>query len=528
MATSLIGAFRTWSAWWSYLTTTLQRGEEQASSWRDQYNFLQAYYLNNGLYDVLRTSFAQLGYSSEALKPLRNPAYRVVEFYAAKLWPGMLPDALPIIADNRRIQEPIEQVWVWSNFGSEKQAMARSFPEYGDMFLKVATRSDNGRVSRVYFQNLAPQSITDFDTDERGYVTYIRIDIPQQRRQEDGRMDNYTLTEVWDKETQLFRRWEHKKSLDAQLSQLGQPIVEQPFGAFGIDFVPIVWQPFRHIGQERGMAAITPAIDKIDEANRQATRLHQMLFRYNKPLWAASAGGADASGRPLPPPRLTGTDGGSLSRSDDPDSDDILRLPGTTKMEALVPNINYESALAVLNDHMREISRDLPEMVYAEIQERSDLSGVAIRYLLEASIDRLLEARGNAESALARANAMALTIGQATGLFNGLGTYEAGDFEHTFADRPVLTAPEFERAQIVQTYAGAGVPLSIAAQRAGWTEDEVTELTAAKEKEQAAQAALDVPTGIADRLRQQGEGRAIQTRVQPRDGQQNGRVNVPR
>ena len=63
MATSLMGAFNTWSAWWAYLTTTLQRGEEQASSWRDQYNFLQAYYLNNGLYDVLRTSFAQLGYS---------------------------------------------------------------------------------------------------------------------------------------------------------------------------------------------------------------------------------------------------------------------------------------------------------------------------------------------------------------------------------------------------------------------------------------------------------------------------------
>ncbi len=499
MAT-LIGAFNTWSAWWAHLTTTLQRGEEQASAWRDQYNFLQAYYLNNGLYDVLRTSFAQLGYSSDALKPLRNPAYRVVEFYAAKLWPGMLPQALSIIADNRRIQEPIEQIWTWSNFGSEKQSIARSFPEYGDLFLKVATRSDGNRVSRVYFQNLAPQSITDFDTDERGYVTYIRIDTPQQRRQTAGRMENYTLTEVWDKGTQLFRRWEHKRSLDAQLSQLGQPAVEQPFSVFGIDFVPIVWQPFRHIGQERGMAAITPVIDKIDEANRQATRLHQMLFRYNKPLWAASAGGADASGRPLPPPRLAGTDGSTLPRTDDLESDDILRLPGATKIDALVPNINYESALSVLNDHMREISRDLPEMVYAEIQERSDLSGVAIRYLLEAAIDRLLEARGNAESALARTNAMALTIGQVTGLFRGLGTYEAGDFDHTFADRPVLTPPELERAQIVQTYAGAGVPLPVAARKAGWNEEDVTELTVAVDREQAALDAT-APTAVAQRLR---------------------------
>ena len=515
MAT-LIGAFNTWAGWWAYLTTTLQRGEEQASAWRDQYNFLQAYYLNNSLYTVLSTSFAQLGYSSEALKPLRNPAYRVVEFYAAKLWPGMLPQALPMIADNRRIQEPIQQVWKWSNWGSEEQAVARSFPEYGDLFLKVATRSDEGKVSRVYLQNLAPQSITDFDSDERGYVTYIRIDIPQQRRQEDGRMENYTLTEVWDKDTQLFRRWEHKKNLDAQISQLGQPATEKAFSDFGIDFVPIVWQPFRHIGQERGMAAITPAIDKIDEANRQATRLHQILFRYNKPLWAASAGGADASGRPLPPPRLTGSDGSTLTRTDDPDGDDIVRLPGTAKLDSLVPNLNYDSALAVLNDHMKELSHDLPEMVYAEIREQPDLSGVAIRYLLEAAIDRLREARGNAESALSRANAMALTIGQATGLFRNLGTYEAGDFDHTFAERPVLTAPELERAQIVQTYTGAGVPLPIAAKKAGWNEDEVNELNTAVEKEQAAMDTT-TPVAVAQRLRMTANGKPQRANgVQPR------------
>lgn len=485
---SLIGAFNSYSAWWAYATLTAQRGSDQKASWADQYNYLRAYVLNNGLYDVIRAHFTGLGMPKESLRPLRNPAFRVVSFYSAKLWPGTLPSALPIETDNQRIIEPIEQIWQWSNWNNEKQAVARLFPTYGDLFLKIATKSDGSRVNRVYLQNLEPQTVTDFSSDERGYLTYVRIDVPQTRRKADGKTEPYLLTEVWDKASMTFRRWEHTKSAQASLDQLGRPADEQPFGAFGIDFIPVVWQPFVHIGDERGMAAITPAIDKIDEANRQATRLHQMLFRYNKPLWAASAGGMDASGRPLPPPRLNSGDGATLELSDDPATDDVIRLPGATALNALVPTLNYDSALNVLRDMMAEIRHDLPEMTYSELQERNDLSGVAIRYLMEAAVDRLIEARGNAEAALIRAQQMALTIGQATGLFSGLGSYEAGDFAHTFKERPVLTLAEMERAQIVQTYVSGGIPAQTAARRAGWSETERDSMEQERQQEQVNQA----------------------------------------
>lgn len=485
---SLIGAFNSYSAYWNYVTLTSQRRSDQAASWADQYNFLRAYVLSNGLYDVLRSTLSGIGMPKESLRPLRNPAYRVVSFYSAKLWPGTLPSALPIDTENERITEPIEQLWQWSNWASEKQSVARSFPMYGDMFLKVATKSEGSRVSRVYLQNLEPQTVTDFSADERGFLTYVRIDVPQVRRKEDGKTEPYTLTEVWDKSAQTFRLWEHKKGVAADMGQLGSPSDEQPFSIFGVDFIPIVWQPFIHVGDERGMAAITPSLDKIDEANRQATRLHQMLFRYNKPLWAASAGGMDASGRPLPPPRLNSSDGTALELSDDPATDDVVRLPGATALNALVPSINYASALDVLRDQMSEIRRDLPEMTYSELQERTDLSGVAIRYLMEAAIDRLIEARGNAEAALIRAQQMALTIGQAVNLWSGLGSYDNGDLEHSFASRPVLTLPEMERAGIVQTYVSAGLPISTATRRAGWSEIEREEMKGEQQQELLNQA----------------------------------------
>ncbi len=280
-----------------------------------------------------------------------------------------------------------------SNLGSEKQAIARSFAIYGDMFLKVATVSDGNRVgeltssriSRVYIQNLEPQSVTDFDADERGYLTYCRLDVPQQRRDANGKQKAYTLTEVWDKPSQTFRRWTHEKNYSTDIEQLGTPTEELPFAAFGINFVPIVWQPFRHIGADRGMAAIMPAIDKIDQADLQATRLAEMLFRFNKPLFVAASEGRDSSGRPLAPPVLGGANGDKLELGGDPLATDVIRLPGTTSLESLVPNINYDSALNVLNAQMADISYDLPEMVYTEIHKRTDLSGVAISYMLDAA-----------------------------------------------------------------------------------------------------------------------------------------------
>jgi hypothetical protein len=482
--TSLIGALGSgFTSWWGRIS----QGDEHQATWRDHYGFLRSYYLSNGLYDDLRNTFTALGLPMEALKPIRNPSYRVVEFYAAKLWPGPLPAALPIVTENGdTLIEAIEQLWEWSNWGSEKQAAARSFAMYGDMFLKVATRSDTlNTISRVYMQNIEPQSVTDFDADERGYLTYIRIDVPQTRRKANGKVEAYTLTEIWRKDTQEFKRWEHDKGLDADIERLQAPTEERPFSYFGIDFVPIVWQPFRNVGDERGMAAITPAIDKIDEANRQATKLNQMLFRYNRPTWVAMANGMDSTGRPLPPPRLGGSDGSTITTSTDSETDDVWRLPGMNTLEALVPNINYDAALAILNAQMTEISRDLPEMVYAEIQEKEGLSGIALRYMMEAAIDRLEEARGNAEGALIRAQQMALTIGQNAGLFKGLGDYASGALAHSFGQRQVLTLAERERAEIVKMYVEAGVPVVSATRRAEWTDEEREQLAEDKDEEQA-------------------------------------------
>lgn len=453
---------------------------------RELYKLLDGYYLNNGLYDNLAEALYEASVWKEALKGLRNPAYRVVEFYVAHLWPGTLPEALPIKTDNDRIVEPIQQIWRWSNWTARKQVAARQVAKYGDLFIKAVSTGE-----QVYLQLIEPGYVTDFETDHRDFVTYIQVDIPQERRNADGEIEGYTHTEVWDKEAGTYRRWEHEEGIGAALTKLGPSQETKSLAEFGIDFVPFVQAKFKDIGEDRGAGAFTLALDKIDEVNRKATRLGQILFRYNKPLMALRANAMDPTGRPLPPPRVggdsgSGIDGDTIELGDDR----LLRLPGTSEVQFLVPNINYQALLDALQADLEELEEDLPEIAYYRLQNKTgDPSGRALQLLLAPAIDRVVEARGNVEAALARAQAMALTMAKAARLpgFTDIGDYGAGDFSHSFDRRDVLPLSELEQAEESKTYVEMGVPLKTVLRRQGWSKTDLQEMDQDRDEEQGRQ-----------------------------------------
>ena len=498
---ALSGVLDTIAAQWAHLSITLARDPQEAP-WRDQYRYLESAYLQNGHYEVIAKLFQSSNVAPKDLRNLRSPAFKAVEFYADLLWPGMLPDALPIETDNESIVEPIQQIWQWSNWNIEKQTCARWFACFGDMFLRVAT---NGRmtdptqeedagepVTQVFMQNVKPEFVTEFKCDHRGFLTFIRLDKPI-TRMEGGKRVSLKHTEVWDKPTQLMRVWEHDKDLGEELEKLPPPKQELAFGVFGIDFVPFVWVPFRPFGfagpNDRGIGAFTLQLEKIDEANRQATRLHQMLFRHNKAFWGLRANAMDKTNRPLPAPRIGTGDDHTLTISDADDT--VLGLPGMSELVSLIPQIDYAAALEVLNAQLREIKEDLPELAYYALREMGEPSGVAVRLLLSDALNRLLAARGNGEYALVRAQQMALTLGANARLFaSNFGTFEEGALDHKFAEREVFPLSQEEKATTSEKFVKAGFPLVTAARMAGFTEQELedleTDVTAEEKRNQAA------------------------------------------
>lgn len=452
------------------------------------YAVLRAMYYNTGLYDEL-SSIARLRNAwAPALKGLYNPTNRSCEFFAAKTL-GYNPE---IESENDLIIPAIEQVWKWSNFSNNSVVMSRTLAITGDCFIKVAQSEQR---DRVYLQMIQPEYVIDWDEDERANITFIRVEIPMTERGADGKASSYTHVEAWSKDLGNYRRWKivdpyirlNAVEFVEDLARFGTPDEEIALDAMGLSWIPFTHARFRDVGEPRGQAAIMPAFDKVHEANLMSTRLHQLLFRYANVTQAIQSAGRDPTGRPIPPPAVGGTtvdDDGTVILGDDV----MVRLPAGWELTQLVPQLPYDEALAILNDQMAEIEKDLPELAYFNLRDKGVLSGVAVRMLLGDAIDRALEARRNLTAVLVRADQMALTMGAAASLplFQNIGTYENGDFEHEIECGPIFPESEQEeaqteltRAQAFKAYREAGFPATEALAKLGYQGDELLAVTKA-------------------------------------------------
>ncbi len=426
------------------------------------YDACHDYYMSNGLYDDITKQLRANDAWGEAMRPLRNPAHRVVEFYVSKIWAGSLDDALPILTTNPNLLPAIKKVWQWSNFEAKKQLFSRWFAEFGDGFLKISANDD---ANRVVLHILDPRWITDFTIDQRGYIQTLRLDMQIEK---DGKV--VWWTEYWTKDEITI--WDgHTKGRESR-DKIGTPTKRQKNS---LGFVPIVHVPFRDIGETRGMNCFWHTVDKIDEANRVATRLHQILFRYNAPIFAVEQQRSVNDPRPKPDKKKY-TAGDTLEVNDEV----MMALPENAKLHTLVPQLDYRAMLDILNALMDELEYDLPELKYYTVSKHGQASGVALRYLLGDAIDRVIEARGNAVRGLIRAHQIALTIGQSLGLEgfeqSAIGTYDDQSFDHTIADVPVIPLSKTDQATILTSFLDAGLPLESALREAGFSTSERTDI----------------------------------------------------
>lgn len=454
---------------------------------RALYDFLKQCYLTNGLYDGVRAAWATTGYASPNLKAIRNPVTAVVDVLGAKLYPEPLIVTTPRTAGITNQQEreqaeaddpikaTIDQVHLWSNWSRAKRKHARWVALYGESFRKVIADPLTGR---VYFELLEPQYVTDYTLDVRDYLTSVRIDIPQCDEDRTGR-HLWTYTEAWDKDLQSVRIWrtDGHVAADRALWDLGQLTDEIPLSAFGIDFVPIVRSPFREIDDGRALGAVQTALEAIIEGDLSATNLHSLVFSDLAGAKVLKSIGNDAAGRPLPPPTVAAASAnGAAGRQSDNTvmvgRREFWRLPGNQELQDVIPNIQYDAALAILQDHDRHLERLLPAMAYVRISELEggELSGRAMSYKMRAFVDQVEEGRSNIVASDRQANMMALTMGMNAEppIFTDLGTFEAGDFEHDYAEQPILAISSLDeaeedrtRAQAAQALALAGIPMSV-------------------------------------------------------------------
>lgn len=474
--------------------------------WHDRIKILRAYYDNNDLYERVKTALEQrLGLDTHLLN-IRNPAHQVVEFYVSALWRGPLEDALTIEA-SEAVANAVRQVWNWSNWATRKQVAARWLARDGNLFIKVA----QSERQRVYFQLIDALYVTEFDTDERDNLTYMRLDIPQ--LPEDDKRPQWH-TEVWSKGDNWYAWWIQDKGPGEAVDKLGEPEETVPLESkFGIDFIPFVHAKHIDTGSQIGKAAAEFGLDDIDEANRKATRLSKQLFRHNDVTWAIESSFTDPSGRIIPPPQIGDTRNADKSHSDDGKvvnlgGDNMVRLPSGWSLRSMVPQLQYDAALAVLQDDMKELERNLPEMTYFRLKQEGELSGIAIRLKLSELISRAEEVQGNAVAALIKANKMALTLGQLAGLEgfdkDAINTYDKGGFDHTITPPEVLPISRTERAAALAPLLG-NLPATLAMTLVGYSNADIAAAETVIQAEQIRQQEAQVQSTLeaVRRLREQ-------------------------
>ena len=471
------------------------------------------------LYAALRTYYAVMHIvrrspttAEEQAKGLRTPVSRMVEFYVTHIWPGPLPKALPIVFEKDQpppnpeaVERAIQLVWKWSNWEAKKQYAIRLMVMTGDLILKVCTRRegvterpdtpenrslgdldlDEASDPRVYLQVIDPGTVTDLEVDDRDNVIYIRIDIPKTRRTRDETDEAYTYTEVWD--TGGVRIWEHDKGIDEPLRRLGVPQVEYDLEMAGTrNALPFIHAPFKDVGGTRGMPAYWQSLSKIDEADSMASKLHQLIFRWKQVLWAIENNAKDDMGVSLPPAQVSSGDTIELG------GEQFISLTG--QLRCLVPNVDLGDILEILNAQLEENRKDMPELLADELLSRSDqIATETARLLMEPAFQRIREARGNAEAALARADILALRMAQTIAipgfLENEIGTI----FDHSFEERDLWPQSEKEAAAIQEVQARTdvsrhelGIPLSMILEERGYTKEQITTIMLGQAEEKAA------------------------------------------
>jgi hypothetical protein len=184
----------------------------------------------NNLYEALYALYN----NDDAIVPddttrrLRTVVNRSVEFYAAKMIPGQEIKVMTgedEETQNAELQDAIQQVIKDSNLANNKAPMIRGFSLYGDSFIRV-----RGDKEKTYLEDLSVFYVTDFGEDSRGFLTYLRIDIPI--LDDSDLPANYT--EEWDVETQTLRIWQGQTTRTTPINELGSPKETTYFSELGV------------------------------------------------------------------------------------------------------------------------------------------------------------------------------------------------------------------------------------------------------------------------------------------------------
>lgn len=470
------------------------------------YELLWAYY-SNSLFDKVASPlwehYKQRYNLYRNIRSLYNPSRRLVDFYAAQVYPGLLsedgaalpesiPLAVPFSEDTPpELKSAIAQFWTWSNWQAKKSVQVRYGAALGDVLIEVV---DDLARAKVSAEIIWPGFVADLTLDSQGNVKAYAL--CYQVQEEDG--TNYLYRKEVDQAE--FRYYKNDEPFDYG----DGAIIPNIYG-----FVPAVWIKHLDVGGDHGSPALSGSLNKIDELNNLVSHVHDQIHKViGAPIILWTSG--------LIQNLFSQEKRGPTNDFDEPTADQesifMLKGPVGGKVESLAGNLSLADAAVSIHDLLGEIEQDHPELVfYRELRGMSQVTGPAASRLVGDVASRVTEAQAAYDQANISLFRMAVAIGGfransgAWGPLNrqqakftpfSLESYAAGDLDMSIMPRPLLSPTKLEQAMEAQAvWTGvklateAGAPLELVLKNEGWTEEQLAELSAAMDKENKAKEA---------------------------------------
>lgn len=442
-----------------------------ASDVRSRLNLLWAYY-DNSVFDSVA---AWANYRSNYvlyrnIRSIYNPTRRLVNFYVAQVYPGVLsedaaklPDgiqiAIPFSDDtDESLKAAIAQFWQWSNWQSGNKLMVRYGGATGSCLVEVVDNVERGKVTTaVRWPGLLADRARDDSPslilDDVGNVKFYALEYEAT----DEKGDAYIYRKEVSQES--FIEYRDEKVISEE---------ENPYG-----FVPAVW--CKHIDEGWGVdgegvygaPAISGSIGKIDELNGLASHTHDHIDSLvDSPGIISSDGGVGRIGeqasaikanRSVAQDEFATTGATSAMRTL---RRLLLKAPKGASWVPLTGNLQPEQVIPAMDHLLTEIEHDFPELgMYQELRKMSEVTGPGAARMMGDVYSRVLEVSSNYDTQSIKLFQMAAAIGgfrfrenregwrlrteaQAKFAPFDLDSYARGDLNMAIMPRPLIPMTE--------------------------------------------------------------------------------------
>lgn len=368
---------------------------------------------------------------------LYNPVFRYCKLVSAKCYGGVLDwermqgGAVPFSNLPAGAVEAIRNLWQWSNFGVNKMVYANLAVRFGDGVIKVV---DDPQRGKVWLEMLHPGLIRQAEVDAVGHVQRAVIEY---ERLDETTGRPYIYREELDKER--FATYRVEPGGEARLwayrqDEAGNPVAEWD-NVYG--FVPLALAQAEPTGRAWGLMPYHAVLDKIDQINDLASLLADQIRKSVNPVWYLAG---VQSVRQMQEGTVVADE--SAQAEAERSSVPLLLGPAGSQPHAMVTPLDLDAGLATVDELLKEIERDLPELTLHRMRDSAPHSAPAVALVYDDVLDRLQDVRANLDAALLRAHQMALSVGGVNRYpgFERFGPddYARGTLDFQIADRPIF------------------------------------------------------------------------------------------